>query len=285
MELLDYDFMRRALVAAVLVGLAAPAVGVFLVQRRLTLIGDGLGHVAVAGVALGLVLGGAPLFAAAAVTVGAAVAMELIRLKGHASGEIALALLFYGGLAGGVVLVSRAPSGSRNLDAYLFGAITTTSTSDLVTFALLTVIVMGLAVGLRRELFAVSNDEEQAMAAGLPVVTLNLLLVVLTALTVVVSMRIVGVLLISALMVVPVATAQQVAPSFRATFAVAVIVGVVVSVSGVVTSYYADTPSGGTIVVLAIAVFAVVALLTGALGWRRQRRLALPILTDSENDW
>ena len=266
MELLDYDFMRRALVAAVLVGLAAPAVGVFLVQRRLTLIGDGLGHVAVAGVALGLVLGGAPLVAAAAVTVAAAVAMELIRLKGHASGEIALALLFYGGLAGGVVLVSRAPSGSRNLDAYLFGAITTTSTSDLITFAVLTVVVMGLAVGLRRELFAVSNDEEQAMAAGLPVVTLNLLLVVLTALTVVVSMRIVGVLLISALMVVPVATAQQVAPSFRATFALAVVVGVVVSVSGVVTSYYADTPSGGTIVVLAIAVFALVAMADRSLG-------------------
>ena len=129
MELLDYDFMRRALVAAVLVGLAAPAVGIFLVQRRLALIGDGLGHVAVTGVALGLVLGRRPGSSrAAAVTVGAAVAMELIRLKGQASGEIALALLFYGGIAGGVVLVSRAPSGSRNLDAYLFGAITTTST-------------------------------------------------------------------------------------------------------------------------------------------------------------
>jgi zinc transport system permease protein len=300
MELLDYDFMRRALVAALLVGLAAPAVGIYLVQRRLTLIGDGLGHVAVAGVALGLVLQGTPLLVAALVTVGAAVAMELIRIKGRTSGEIALALLFYGGIAGGVVLVSRAPAGQRNLDAYLFGAITTTSTADLVTFAILAAVVLGLALGLGRELFAISNDEEQAQAAGLPVVALNLLLVVLTALTVVVSMRIVGVLLISALMVVPVATAQLVAPSFRITLVIAILIGVVVSVTGVVTSYYADTPSGGTIVVLAIALFLVVALGLGAMAWGRQRAAAraptpppssapspapAPVPIDSENQW
>jgi zinc transport system permease protein len=282
-ELLDYDFMRRALMAALLVGMAAPAVGVFLVQRRLTLIGDGLGHVAVAGVALGLVVDGAPLLVAAAITVGAALAMELFRMKGHTSGEIALALMFYGGIAGGVVLVSRAPSGSRNLDAYLFGAITTTTTADLVIFAVLAAVVLALAIGLGRELFAISNDEEQAMAAGLPVVALNLVLVVLTALTVVVSMRIVGVLLISALMVVPVATAQQVAPSFRATFAIAVGIGVVVSLSGVVASYYADTPSGGTIVVLAIVLFALVAIVSSGAARVRKRR-AEPVLTDSEND-
>jgi zinc transport system permease protein len=276
MELLEYDFMRRALVAALLVGLAAPAVGIYLVQRRLTLIGDGLGHVAVAGVALGLVLQGTPLLTAAVVTVGAAVVMELVRIKGRTSGELALALLFYGGLAGGVVLVSRAPAGQQSLDGYLFGAIATTSTSDLVTFAVLTAVVLGVALGLGRELFAVCNDEEHAQAAGLPVTALNLVLVAVTALTVVVSMRIVGVLLISALMVVPVATAQLVAPSFRATLVLAVGLGTVLSVSGVVVSYYADTPSGGTIVLLAIAAFLVVALSGGAATRWRHRRARRP---------
>ena len=124
LEFLDYDFMRRALVAAMLIGLSAPAVGIFLVQRRLALIGDGLGHIAVTGVALGLVVGRAPLLIALATAIAGAIAIELIRARREAFGEIALAMLFYGGIAGGVVLVSRAPSGARNLNQYLFGSIT-----------------------------------------------------------------------------------------------------------------------------------------------------------------
>ena len=127
-EFLDYDFMRRALVAAVLVGLSAPAVGIFLVQRRLALIGDGLGHVAVTGVALGLVCSTVPRWLVAMVTADRRrrSTIELIRARVEAFAEIALAMLFYGGIAGGVVLVSQAPSGGRNLNQYLFGSITTT---------------------------------------------------------------------------------------------------------------------------------------------------------------
>lgn len=257
-DLLEYDFMRRALIAALLVGLAAPATGVFLVQRRLALIGDGLGHVAVTGVALGLVLDRAPVAVALVTAVVGAAVIELIRATGEALADIALAILFYGGIAGGVVLVSRAPSGGRSLDQYLFGSITTTSTSDVVTFAVLAALILAVTTRLGPALFAVSHDEEFARASGLPVLAVNVALAMLTALTVVISMRVVGVLLVSALMVVPVATAQLLAGSFRGTYVAGVLIGAVVAVSGVVVSYYLDTPSGGTIVLLAIALFAVV---------------------------
>jgi zinc transport system permease protein len=253
--LLHYDFMRRALIAALLVGLAAPAVGIFLVQRRLALIGDGLGHIAVTGVALGLVLNRAPVPIALVTAVIGAVVVELIRARGEQSAEIALAILFYGGIGGGVVLVSQAPSGARSLNQYLFGSISTTTSGDLRTFAILAAVVLVVAIGLGSALFSVSNDDEFARASGLPVMRLNLLLAALSAFTVVVSMRVVGVLLVSALMV-PVAAAQLVARSFRMTFVIGIFIGVVVSIAGVVVSYYADTPSGGTIVLFAIGVFA-----------------------------
>lgn len=259
-EVLQYDFMQRALLAALLVGLTAPSVGVYLVQRRLALIGDGLGHVAVTGVAIGLVTATTPVLTALIAAVIGAVVVELVRAKGRTSGDVALAILFYGGIAGGVVIVSQAPPGTAvNLDAYLFGAITTTTSGDLWAFLALSIGVLVVTLGLGRYLFAVSNDEEYAVASGLPVLRLNLLLAVVTSLTVVVSMRVVGLLLISALMVVPIATAQLLTRSFRATVVVATVVGVAASVLGVGTSFYADTPSGGTIVLIAIAMFAVTA--------------------------
>jgi zinc transport system permease protein len=268
---LEYDFMRRALVAALLVGLAAPATGIFLVQRRLALIGDGLGHVAVTGVAVGLVLDRAPVFVALVTAVVGAVAIELIRSRREAFAEVALAILFYGGIAGGVVLVTRAPSGGRSLNQYLFGSITTTSASDLIIFAVLALLVLMITIALGPALFTASNDEEFARASGLPVMPLNITLAVLTALTVVISMRVVGVLLVSALMVVPVATAQLITRSFRATYLVGIVLGALVSVAGVIASYYLDTPSGGTIVLVAIAVF-VVALVGTGVGGRALRR-------------
>lgn len=257
LEVLDYEFMRRALLAAMLVGLSAPATGVFLVQRRLALIGDGLGHVAVTGVALGLLLDRAPVLIALLTAVAGAVAIELIRARGEAFAEIALAILFYGGIAGGVVLVTRAPSGGRGLDQYLFGSITTTTGTDLITFAILALVILAITSRMGPALFAVSHDEEFARASGLPVLPLNVLLAALTALTVVISMRVVGVLLVSALMVVPVATAQLLARSFRSTYLLGMGIGAVVALAGVLASYYLDTPSGGTIVLLAIALFVV----------------------------
>ncbi|RBY95346.1 metal ABC transporter permease [Blastococcus sp. TF02-8] len=260
MEVLQYGFMQRALFASLLVGLVAPAVGIFLVQRRLSLLGDGLGHIALTGVAIGVLTSTAPVGAALVAAVLGAVLIELVRARGRTSGDVALAVLFYGGIAGGVVLLSLAPRGqATNLEAYLFGAITTTSGSDLAVFsviALTVVVVVGL---LGQRLYAVSDDEEYARAVGLPVLALNVVLAALVASTVVLSMRVVGLLLISALMIVPSAVAQLVARSFRQALYLACAIGLVVSVAGTTTSYYTGTPSGGTIVLLAIALFLVVA--------------------------
>ena len=264
LELWDYAFMQRALVAALLIGLAAPSVGIYLVQRRLSLIGDGLGHVALTGVAIGLVTSTSPVLTALAAAVVGGVVVELIRARGRTNGDLALAIIFYGGIAGGVVIVSQAPPGtSVNLDSYLFGAITTTSSGDVTVFAVLTACVLLALHGFGRHLFVVGGDEEYARASGLPVLRLNLLLAVVTSVTVVVSMRVVGLLLISALMVVPIATAQLLTRSFRGTLLVGTVLGVVAAVGGVAVSYHADTPSGGTIVLLAIAAFALVAAATG----------------------
>ena len=272
-EILALDFMRQALVAALLVGVAAPLVGVFLVQRRLSLIGDGMGHVALAGVAVGVLTGQAPVLTALVAAVAAAVAIELIRGRGRTSGDIALAVMFYGGIAAGVVIIAKSPSSSpANLTAYLFGAITTADERDLWVFAALALVVLLTTWLLRPWLFAVANDEEYARASGLPVTGLNIALAVLTAVTVVVSMRVVGLLLISALMIIPNATAQLLGRSFAASVRWAVLVGVLSSVGGVVASYYAETPSGGTIVLLAIAVFVVVAVASGLASRARAHR-------------
>lgn len=270
-ELLSLDFMRNALVAALLVGIAAPLVGAFLVQRRMSLIGDGMGHVALAGVAVGLLTGQSPVFTALIAAVLAAVAIELVRIKGHTSADVALAVMFYGGIALGVVLIAKSPASSpANLTAYLFGAILTTSVTDVLVFAILAGVVVAVTLILRLRLFAVANDEEYARSAGLPVTAYNLILAVLTAVTVVVSMRVVGLLLISALMIIPNATAQILARSFRSSLAWAVLVGVACSVGGVVTSWFAETPTGGTIVLLAITVFILASGASGVLARARR---------------
>jgi zinc transport system permease protein len=273
MEILDYDFMQRALLASLLVGVTAPVVGIYLVQRRLALIGDGMGHVALTGVAIGLLTGTAPVFTALIFAVAAAILIELLRARGRATADVLLAVIFYGGIAGGVVLIGLSPGGSAaKLNAYLFGAITTTSAQDLVVFAALAIVVLLVAVGLAPRLFAVSNDEEYARASGMNVLGLNLLLAVLTATTVVISMRVVGLLLISALMIVPNAVAQQIARSFRGSMLIAATVGVSVSVTGTASSYYLETPSGGTIVLLAVAVFIVAALAATTIRAAHARR-------------
>ncbi len=270
---LALDFMQRALLAALLVGLAAPAVGVFLVQRRLALMGDGIGHIALTGVALGFLLGTAPVLTAVVVATIGAVVIELVRQSGRTSGDVALALMFYGGIAGGVLLIGLSSEGTNaNLLAYLFGSLTSVSPSDVGVISALSAVLLLTVAVTGRELFAVCHDEEHARVAGLPVRTLNLLLAVMAAVTVTVAMRVVGLLLVSALMVVPVATAQQLVRGFRATVVVALAVGVVASLSGVLGSYYADTAPGAMIVVVALGFF----LLASTAGALVRRSRAVP---------
>lgn len=272
LEVLDYPFMQRALQAALLIGIAAPAVGIYLVQRRQALMGDGIGHVALTGVALGFLLSANPVWMAVLVSVVGAVAMELVRSSGRARGDIALAMLFYGGMAGGVMIINLAPGGSTaNLTTYLFGSVNTVSPSDITAIMILSAFVLLVSFGLRRQLFSVCQDEEFARVTGLPVRALNLLLAVTAAATVTVAMRVVGLLLVSALMVIPVVAAQQLTRGFATTLGLSVGFGVLVSLSGTVTSYYADVPPGATIVLIALGLFALIAAAAAPLSRRRAR--------------
>jgi zinc transport system permease protein len=256
-ELLREELFQLALVAALLVGLCAPAVGTFIVQRRLALLGDGIGHVALTGVALGFLTGTTPVLTAVIVSVVGAVAIELVRARGRTSGDVALALLFYGGIAGGVMLMGIAPGGSNaKLNSYLFGAIASVTQQDIWVIAALAVAVIAVVVIFGRELFVLCQDEEMARASGLPVRFLSLLIAVTAALTVVIAMRVVGLLLVSALMVIPVATSQQLTRGFRATMGLAMLFGVLASVGGLLASTYsAKVPPGAAIVLLALAGF------------------------------
>lgn len=271
MSVFSLPFMQYALLGALITGLVAPALGTYLVQRRLALIGDGIGHVALTGVAVGLLTSQSPVMTAMLVSAAAAIVIELVRERGRTSGDVALAIMFYGGIAGGVFLVNlSADHTSANLMAYLFGSPLTTSPSDLVVMAVLGGAVLAVTLGLRPWLFAVSHDEEYARVSGLPVRSLNVLLAVTTAVTVTVAMRAVGLLLVSALMVVPVATAQLVAGGFRATQRLAMGIGLVAAGGGVFLAGVYDTAPGATIVLLAIAGFALTTLVTAL--WRRARR-------------
>lgn len=270
MSIFTLPFMQYALIGAVITGLAAPALGTYLVQRRLALIGDGIGHVALTGVAAGLLTAQSPVLTAMLTAAAGAIVIELVRERGRTSGDVALAVLFYGGIAGGVFLVNLSPSNSNaNLISYLFGSPLTTSPDDLAVMGILGGAVLAVSVGLRPWLFAICHDEEYARVSGLPVRALNLLLAVTTAVTVTVAMRAVGLLLVSALMVVPVATAQLVARGFRATQWLAMGIGVVVAGGGVWFAGVYDTAPGATIVLLAIAGFAATTIATAV--WRRLR--------------
>jgi zinc transport system permease protein len=277
-ELFSLPFMQRALVAALFTGLAAPAVGTYLVQRRLALMGDGIGHVAVTGVALGLLTGTSPTWTAVVVAILGAVLIEIIRERGHTNGDVALALLFYGGLAGGVLLTGIGGNSASRLQEYLFGAILTIGVSDVVSTMVLAAVVIVFCVGLSPQLFAVAQDQEFARVAGLKVRGYNILVAVLAAVSVTVAMRTVGLLLVSALLVVPVATSQQLTRSFRTTLVAAMGLGVVASVGGLVisvfASYHATVAPGPTIVLLSLAGF----IVTWPVGiWlRRRQRLKAP---------
>ena len=158
--------MQRALLAAIFTGLAAPAVGTYLVQRRLALMGDGIGHVAVTGVALGLLTGTSPTWTAVVVAVLGAILIEVIRERGHTNGDVALALLFYGGLAGGVMLTGIGGQGASRLQEFLFGSILTISVADVWVSIVLALVVVLICLGLAPQLFAVAQDQEFAQGGG-----------------------------------------------------------------------------------------------------------------------
>jgi zinc transport system permease protein len=266
--MLDYEFMRLAFGVGAIVGVLAPCVGFFLVQRRQSLVGDGIGHVAFAGVAAGYLLDVSPVLAALVASVLGAVAIEWLRTRGGAAGDQALALVFYTGIALGVVLVSSAGALNVNLFQYLFGSILTVTRTDLVVVAVLGAVALAVMTIGYRALAGVTLDEEGARVQGLPVDRLNGLVAVLAAATVALSMRVVGVLLVAALMVLPVIAAGRVARSMLQTLGLAIAIGLGSVLGGLTISYYGDQPPGGTIVLVAAGCF-LAASVGGILAGRR----------------
>ena len=261
----ESEFMRLALAAGAIVGVLAPAVGFFLVQRRQSLVGDGIGHVAFAGVAAGILLDVSPILTALVAAVLGGVAIELLRSRGGAAGDQALAIVFYTGIALGVVLVAEAGALNVDLFQYLFGSILTITRSDLALIAALGAVGIAMIAVLYRAFAAVIIDEEGARVAGLPVGTLNVALAGLAGVTIALSMRIVGILLIAALMVLPVVAAQRVAWSLRSTLGLAMVIGLGSVLAGLTLSYYGDLPPGGTIVLLGAGAFVLASLAGAAL--------------------
>jgi zinc transport system permease protein len=275
MDLLSYDFMQRALVAAALIGLVAPLIGVFLVQRRLALLGDGMGHVALCGVGIAFLLGSAPVPTALVAAAIGAVVIELIRARSRTAGDLALALIFYGGIAGGVLFTSLAGGkSSAALNQYLFGSLSTVGATDLIWLAVVAVVVIVVLGLFGREIFVMALDPDVAHTQGIRTTAMSMLLTVLAAMTVVIGMRTVGLLLVSAIMIVPIAAAQQLTRGFRTTAALGVLVGLVSALAGLVTSFYLDVPPGPTIVFLALGLFGVCAAIALPVRRRRSRLTA-----------
>ena len=273
----EREYMQLALAAGLVVGACAPLIGTFLVQKRMSLMGDGIGHVAFAGVAAGVLTDVWPVWTALLFAVVGAVVVERLRRRGTAQGDLALALLFYGGIAGGVVLIGLADSLDAGLFAYLFGSILTVDRGDVVLVACLGGLIVATIAACRRALFAMAVDEEWSAVAGLPVGVLGTVLSVLVAVTVVAAMRVVGILLVAALMVVPVAGAQVLARSQKGILGWSVVIGMGSVVVGLAAAYQWALAPGGTIVLVAVASFAVIAVVDGV----RRGGVRVPIRSHS----
>ena len=259
-EFLQYGFMHRAFAAGVVTALICPAIGVFLIPRRLSLIADTLSHVALAGVALGLVLGISPVLGALVVVLAGAAGLERLRARGVLQGDAALAVFLSGGFALAVVLISLARGFNADLFAILFGSILTVTTGDVWLIVALGATVTVAIGGFYRQLLAITLDEDLARTSGVPVAALNLLLTVLTALTTVVAMRMVGVLLVSAMIVIPTLTGFALGRSFHTATMIAIGIALLSMTGGLIAAYYLRLAAGGAVVLTALLIFAAASL-------------------------
>lgn len=262
-EIFQYEFMARAFIAGGIIALIAPLIGVFLVVKRFSLFSDSLSHVALAGVAIGLISGIYPVITAILSCLAAAIIIEWLRNKDKAYGDAILSLFLSGSLAVALVLISLAKSFNLNLFSYLFGSITAVSKEDIVIILALAILSFALLGRYYRQLLYVTFDEEAARASGLPVRKLNFLLMTLAAVTVSISMRIVGVLMVGALMIIPVLSAMQIASSFKKTALYSIGFSLISVFGGLFISYYLNIVAGGAIVFLALIIF-VLTLIVGS---------------------
>jgi zinc transport system permease protein len=258
----DYQFMHRALLVGLCIGVIAPLIGTFLVHRQLALIGDALAHTAFAGVAVGLFLNGvfefgvSPYLTAVVVAVIAALLIELISEVTDAYNDVSMAIVLSTGFALGTVLISLNAGGlAVGINQYLFGNLSTVSAENAVIMLVLFGLIVGAVALTRNQLLYVTFDETAAEVAGLPVDWYNRLMVMLTALVVVGAMQIMGVILVAAMLVVPVAGATQVSRSFSESLLVAIVLAELAVLLGIGLAYYGGATAGGVIVLVAVGIY------------------------------
>jgi len=273
LEFLMFKFGMRAFIGGLVVAITCASLGVFIVLRRLSLISDGLGHVAFGGIALGFWTGIYPLYTAVASVIAGSLGIHALgRLR--VASDAAIAVLFSAGLAIGVVLISMAQSAPADLLSYLFGTILGITDNDVYLAAILGVIVLAVLALLWKEWIGITLDPDFARVAGMPVTALEILFTVLVGLTVVVATRLVGVLLVSSLMVIPAIAALQLRLPFKKTILTAIAIAIVSVVIGLQLSFSYNLASGGAIVLVTIGIFILTAL--AARFWPRFKK-ELPV--------
>ncbi len=255
LDFFQYGFIVRGLEIGVIIGAIAPLIGIFLVLRRYSLIADTLSHVSLAGVAIGLLTGINPLLTAVGAAVVSSLAIERLRLSKRVYGESALSIFLSGSLALAIVLLSLAHGFSVDLFNYLFGSIVTVKQSDVGIILVLGIFVLVAIIALYKELVYITFDEEAARVGGIPTRTINTILIILAGFTVALSIPIVGILLISALIVIPVVTALQLRKSFLQTIIYAEVISLFCVTLGIIGSFYLNIPAGGAIVLLTLIIF------------------------------
>ena len=279
LEILTYGFMQRAIISGIAIALLCSVVGLFLVLRRYSLFGDAVAHSAFGGIAAGLFIGIYPLWTAYIVAVGSALIITRIKSSYKISGDASVAVLLSSGIAVGLVLISFSGGFTVDILSFLFGSILLVSAEDTVIILGLTGAILIVILLLYRELVYSTFNEEQAKVSGIPVEKLNYLIVFLAGITVVTSIQLVGILLISALFVIPNVTAIMYGKSFKQTALLSIAFANISVVGGIFLSYYLDITPSGTIVLLSIAIFGITMLLR-SLGIIGKSKLVRPGLAN-----
>jgi zinc transport system permease protein len=269
--ILEYDFMRRAFAVGLLLAVIVPCIGVIVVFKRLSMIGDALSHTSLAGVAAGLILGINPILGAVAASIAAALAIEAIRKRIPRFSEMAIAIIMSAGIGLAGVLSGFVKS-AANFNSFLFGSIVAIDDFELLLVACISCAVILAFILLYKELFYIALDERAARLAGVPVGAVNFIFTILTAVTVSVAARTVGALIVSSLMVLPVACAMQFGKSYRQTVFYAVGFGLLFTLLGLTLSYYMGLRPGGTIVLIGVACLALIFLVKKTPGKARAKR-------------
>jgi zinc transport system permease protein len=254
-EILEFGFMQRALITGLAVAVTCSVIGLFLVLRRQSLFGDAISHVAFGGIAIGLFINLYPIWTAFIVSIFGALGITKLRESTKIPPDSAIAVLLTSGLAVGVVLIGLAGGFTLDLYSFLFGSILLVSPQDTLTILVLSAAVLSIISVIYRKLLYVTFDEQQAKVSGIQVTNLNYLFIVLASITVITSIRLVGVLLISSLVVIPNITAIMFGKGFKKTLLISFLIAVYSVLGGIIISYYLNLAPGGTIVLMSIATF------------------------------